>query len=85
MRQLQLNILLSMLVLGATVIVAAQGAPNARASESQLPAIFVDAVADGSVQLHGYGFRPGSLVTLSLKPREGSSIVATTNASEVRT
>ncbi len=80
MKQLVVNILVSLVLLGAVAFVATLEMPNSRASAAQLPGIMVDSADDGQLQLHGFGFRPGTIVSLQLKQRDADLVLSSTNA-----
>lgn len=75
MKQLPLNIALSMLLLAAVFFVANQGLSDVDASTTKTPAIVVDGINAGRLQVHGYGFRAGSLLTLEVRQKsEGHAV-----------
>ncbi len=80
MKQLPLNIVISAILLGFVFFVAYQGLPNANASTIAMPGVMVDGISNGHLRLHGFGFRPGSLVNLELRQREGGHVVSGVNA-----
>ncbi len=78
MKQVRLNILVSVILLGIVFFVANLGVPytSVNASTTTVSGIMVDSVDEGHVHLHGFGFRPGSLVNLELKPRDGGDVIS---------
>ena len=72
--------MLSTILLAAIFFVANQGLSLANASTVQLPGIMLDSFKGGHLRLHGFGFRPGSLVNLELRPREGGRILTGVDA-----
>ncbi len=74
-QQLPFNIFISLLLLALVFVIANAGMSYADASTTQMPGLTIDGKSDGHLQLHGYGFRPGSLVNLELKQRTGGDVV----------
>ncbi len=78
--KLVLNIAISTVLLAAVFFVANQGMSFVNASTVQMPGMMLDGFAGGHLKLHGFGFRPGSLVNVELKPREGGHVITGVNA-----
>ncbi len=79
MKQMPFNVVVSLFVLAAVFFVANQGLPNANASTPEVPDIVIDGTNNGHLLLHGFGFRPGSIVGLELKPRAGGNVATGAN------
>ncbi len=79
MKQVPLNIVISIMLLGAVFFVAYQGSPYVNASAVEMPGIMVDGFDGQHLRLHGFGFRPGSLVNLELKERTGGQALGSMN------
>ncbi len=75
MKQLRWNVFISLILLAAVFFVANQSLSSVNASTARVAGIMVDSVDEGSVRLHGFGFRPGSLVNLELRPRTGGHAI----------
>ncbi len=69
MKQVQLNIFLSAILLGLVFVVASFSTPQTSAFHTEVPAITIGSISGGQLRLHGSGFRPGSLVSLKLQNR----------------
>lgn len=79
MNRLPFNLLASIILLAIVFVVANFGLPNANASGGQAPGMVVDGVNNGQIQLRGFGFRPGSLVSVELRHRQGDEVATGTN------
>ncbi len=79
MKQVPVNILISVILLAAVFVVANQGFSYADASTTRASGIIVDSIEAGHVRLHGFGFRPGSLVNLELRERAGGKVISGAN------
>ncbi len=75
MKQVCVNVFISLILLAAVFLVANQSSSYANASTMRVAGIMVDSINGGHVRLHGFGFRPGSLVNLELRPRTGGHAV----------
>ncbi len=79
MKQLHWNVFISLILLAAVFFVANQSLSSVNASTTRVAGIMIDGVDANSVRLHGFGFRPGSLVNLELRPRPGGQAICGTS------